>query len=127
MIIGHVEVRHVEGFSIGPVHLPGGAWELPIYLLLSLAVGSVLFNLLKGKYGIALLLFLVPGIGLVASCIGAFRLAKPRSIWADFLYDRKTMDRAIERHEPPIDLQRYPPPKLRRGYTAPQPPAASAD
>lgn len=126
MIYGEI-LGHLEGMDFVPFGVPNGAWELPIYLLLSVAVGSVLFNLLKGKYGIALIFFMVPGIGLIISSICAIRLAKPRSAWAAWLYDRKTMERSIARYEPPIDLEKIPPPKLRRGYTAPPEPASSGE
>lgn len=125
MIYGEV-VLHWFGNDFQGIPIPGEAWEMPILIAISLAAGSILFNILKGKYGIALLVIFVPAVGLVLSCIGAVRLAKPRSYWARYLYDRKTMEKAIERHEPPIDLQKYPPPKLRKGYAA-QPPAASID
>lgn len=117
MIYGEI-VGHLDGTNLIPIGMPEGGWGFPVYIVLSLAAGSVLFSLLKGKYGIAILFLLIPGAGVVLSCFGAVRLAKPRSVWARYLYDRKTMQRAIERHEPPIDLRKYPPPKLRRGYSA---------
>jgi len=126
MIYGEI-VGHLDGTNLIPVGIPDNEWGLPVFIALSLAAGSILFSLLKGKYGIAILFFLIPGVGVILSCVGAVRLAKPRSVWARYLYDRKTMEKAIERHEPPIDLQKYPPPKLRRGYSAPSAPAPSAD
>jgi len=126
MIYGQI-VFESTGNDILGIPVPGGAWEDPILVAISIAFGTILFNLLKGKYGIALLVIFVPVIGLALSCVGAVRLAKPRSYWARYLYDRKTMEKAIERHEPPIDLQKYPPPKLRRGHAQAQPPAASTE
>ena len=85
---------------------------------------GLIFSALKGKYGFLVLAFLVPGIGTIISVVGGIRLAKPRSYWARHLYDRKAMAAAIERHEPPINLEDYPEPKLRKGYRQPTEPAA---
>jgi hypothetical protein len=126
MIYGEI-LGYLDGMNLTPFGIPDGPWAPVLYMAMSLAVGSILFSLLKGKYGIALLFFIIPGVGVILSCVGAVTLAKPRSFWARHLYDRKTMARAIERHEPPIDLEQYPEPKLRRGYTAPQPPVTSAE
>ncbi len=51
-------------------------------VLTILAVGV---NLAKEKFGVALIGLFVPPVGLV----GAFRLAKPRSLWARFYSERK--------------------------------------
>lgn len=82
----------------------------------SLVMFGLLFSALKGKYGFVLLAVLVPGLGSILSVIGGVRLAKPRSFWARHMYDRSTMAEAIERHEPKINLENYPRPKLRKGY-----------
>ncbi|MBK8294677.1 MAG: hypothetical protein IPK93_07870 [Solirubrobacterales bacterium] len=74
-----------------------------------LAAGSILFCVVKGKYGLAILAGILPVVGPVIGTVGAVRLAKPRSLWARYLYDREAMEQAIERHEPPINLSKIAP------------------
>jgi hypothetical protein len=98
----------------------GEPWGLWVTVGIStLLITGILMCALKGKYGFLLVALLVPGLGVVLSVIGGVRLAKPRSFWAHHMYDRKTMAQAIARFEPPIDLERYPERKLRKGYSRP--------
>jgi hypothetical protein len=97
----------------------GSDWLVPLVIVYSLMAFSVLFCAVKGKYGFVLLGMLIPVIGIPLCGVGAVRLAKPRSWWARHMYDRKVMLDAIDRHEPPIDLDSYPEPKLRRGFSPP--------
>jgi hypothetical protein len=93
--------------------------ELGLVLAVALTtvmVSGALFCAVKGKYGILLIGFLIPGLGTVLYAICGFRLAKPRSFWARHMYDRKAIAASIARFEPPIDLDRYPERKLRKGY-----------
>ena len=126
MIYGEI-LGNFQLFDPGFDRLLSGGWSPEVLTIITAMASTSLFNVLKGKYGIALLVFTVPAVGLILSCVGAVRLAKPRSYWARYLYDQDLMAKAIERHEPPIDLEKYPKPKQRKGYSAPQPPAASTD
>ena len=108
--------------------LPGLKWAvglgegLGVWFLVgmsALITFGLFFSAIKGKYGFVLLAFLIPGIGTILTVVGGIRLAKPRSYWARNLYDRKAMAAAIERHEPPINLEDYPESRLREGYQRP--------
>ena len=54
----------------------------------------LLVNVSKEKFGMGLLGLLVPPVGIV----GAFRLGKPRSVWAKLFYRHKQLDRSRERY-----------------------------
>jgi len=95
-------------------NVPDG-WGFAIALLYSASAVSALACAYKGKYGFALLAVVVPAVGFPLCCVGAIRLAKPRSFYARGMYDQKLMAVAIERHEPKVDLDKYPEPKVRRG------------
>jgi lysyl-tRNA synthetase class 2 len=55
-----------------------------------LGIAATVVNLAKQKFGIAILGFLIPPIGIVA----AFRLARPRSIWDRLFYGEDKRKRA---------------------------------
>jgi len=59
-----------------------------------LAVVLAMVNAAKEKFGMALWSVLIPLVGLV----GAFRLAKPRSVWARLLYRHGKRQRSEERY-----------------------------
>jgi hypothetical protein len=56
-------------------------------------IAAAIVNLAKEKFGIAILGFLIPPIGIVA----AFRLGRPRSLWARLFYREHKRQRASER------------------------------
>jgi hypothetical protein len=58
-----------------------------------IGIAATVVNLAKEKFGIAILGFLIPPVGLVA----AFRLGRPRSLWARLLYGEHKRQRAEER------------------------------
>ena len=59
-----------------------------------LGVILALINAAKEKFGLALWSILVPVVGLV----GAFRLAKPNSVWANLFYRHGKKDRSEQRY-----------------------------
>lgn len=65
----------------------GGVTILVIHLVV------VFTCVVKGKYSLALIGIFVPLVALV----GAFRLARPRSVWSRHLYDARREDRARQR------------------------------
>ena len=54
---------------------------------------AAVVNLAKEKFGIAILGFLIPPVGIIA----AFRLGRPRSLWARLFYPEDKRKRAEER------------------------------
>jgi hypothetical protein len=58
-----------------------------------IGIAAALVNLAKQKFGIAILGFLIPPIGIVA----AFRLGRPRSLWARLFYRDRKRQRAEAR------------------------------
>jgi hypothetical protein len=56
-------------------------------------IAAAVANLAKEKFGVAVLGFLIPPIGIVA----AFRLGRPRSLWARLFYGERKKQRAEER------------------------------
>jgi hypothetical protein len=56
-------------------------------------IAATVVNLAKEKFGIAILGFLIPPVGIVA----AFRLGRPHSLWARFFYREHKRKRAEER------------------------------
>jgi hypothetical protein len=56
-------------------------------------IAAAVVNLAKEKFGVAVLGFLVPPIGIVA----AFRLGRPHSLWARLFYGERKRQRAAER------------------------------
>ena len=58
-----------------------------------IGIAAAIVNLAKEKFGIAVLGFLIPPIGIVA----AFRLGRPRSLWARLFYSEHKCRRAQER------------------------------
>jgi hypothetical protein len=54
---------------------------------------AAVVNLAKEKFGVAIVGFLIPPIGIAA----AFRLGRPRSLWARLFYDERKLHRAEER------------------------------
>jgi hypothetical protein len=56
---------------------------------------AAIANAAKEKFGMALLSFLVPPVGIVA----AFRLGKPTSLWARAFYSEAKRLKAQERFE----------------------------
>ena len=98
-----------RGFDIWHLNLYGGPGDKFVLILWAVAFGSVMFCLAKGKFGFAILAFVAPGLGIILCLVGAVRIAKPRSAWARWLYEREAMETAIERFEPPIDLDKIPP------------------
>jgi hypothetical protein len=64
-------------------------------IVLNVALAAV--TLAKGKLMLSLVAVFVP----VAGLVGAFRLAKPRSLWAKRFYDEQKVRRATARFEDP--------------------------
>jgi hypothetical protein len=62
-----------------------------------LGIVLALVNVAKEKFGMALLGFVVPGLHIVA----AFRLGKPRSLWAKLFYRHGKLKRSKERFSGP--------------------------
>ena len=58
-----------------------------------IGIAATVVNLAKEKFGIAILGFLIPPIGIIA----AFRLGRPRSLWAKLFYGKEKCRRAEER------------------------------
>jgi len=58
-----------------------------------IGIAAAIVNLAKQKFGIAILGFLIPPIGIVA----AFRLGRPHSLWARVLYGDDKRERATAR------------------------------
>jgi hypothetical protein len=58
-----------------------------------IGIAAAVVNLAKEKFGIAILGFLVPPIGIVA----AFRLGRPHSLWARLFYGDRKRERAKAR------------------------------
>jgi hypothetical protein len=56
-------------------------------------IAAAVVNLLKEKYGIAVIGFLIPPVGIV----NAFRLGKPHSAWARMFYGEDKKARATQR------------------------------
>jgi hypothetical protein len=75
-----------------------------------IGIAAAIVNLAKEKFGIAVLGFLIPPIGIVA----AFRLGRPRSLWARLFYGEHKRQRATERF---ADGRRFPR-RARKGETA---------
>ena len=57
-------------------------------------IALALINVAKEKFGIALVGLVIPGVNVV----GAFRLAKPHSLWAKLFYRHKKLRRSKERY-----------------------------
>jgi len=81
-------------------------------------IAAALVNLAKEKFGIAILGFLIPPIGIVA----AFRLGRPHSLWARFFYGEHKRQRAEERF---ADGRHLPWPGRKREATSGQSAAGS--
>lgn len=58
-----------------------------------IGIAAAVVNLAKEKFGIAILGFLIPPVGIVA----AFRLGRPHSLWARLFYRDQRRQRAEER------------------------------
>jgi hypothetical protein len=58
-----------------------------------IGIAATVVNLAKEKFGIAIVGFLIPPIGIVA----AFRLGRPRSLWGRLFYRERKRKRAEER------------------------------
>jgi hypothetical protein len=81
-------------------------------------IAATVVNLAKEKFGIAILGFLIPPIGIVA----AFRLGRPHSLWARFFYRDHKRKRAEERF---ANGRRPPWPGRKREAASGQSPAGS--
>ncbi len=67
---------------------------------------AMLGSALKGKWWFALLAVIIPGFVLVAM-IGAFRQAKPNSLWARMFYDEPELLNSIERFSTPEEFEEF--------------------
>lgn len=61
---------------------------------------------LKGKWWLVVLGVLIPGF-LLVTFAGAFRLAKPGSLWARIFYDEPELLRSIERFSTPAEFEEF--------------------
>jgi hypothetical protein len=59
----------------------------------AIGIAFALINVSKEKFGIALLGLVVP----IVAVVGAFRLAKPNSLWAKLFYRRGKLRRSKQR------------------------------
>jgi hypothetical protein len=78
-----------------------------------IGIAAAVVNLAKEKFGIAVLGFLIPPIGILA----AFRLGRPHSLWARLFYDERKRRRAEERF---ADARRLPWPGRKRNAASSQ-------
>lgn len=89
----------------GPLDSSAGPWTVVLLIAYALLVFAVLSCIAKGKFGFVLLAVVTPPIGIPLCCIGAIRLAKPRSWWARHMYESREMEASIQRHEPPMEIE----------------------
>lgn len=76
------------------------AATIAIYAVAMLGCG------LKGKWWLVVLSVFIP-VFLPAALVGAFRLAKPDSLWAKFAYDETEMLSSIERFTTPAEFEEF--------------------
>jgi hypothetical protein len=77
------------GTSPFGIHGGAGAGRLVAFAMVAFNVGLALVSFLKGKLPLGMAAIFVPVVGLV----GAFRLAKPRSLWAKWFYGSRPAKR----------------------------------
>jgi hypothetical protein len=70
-----------------------------------LGIGAAFVNIVKEKFGMALLSLLVPVVGVA----GALRLGRPQSLWARAFYRDDRLTRSRERYAEPRGLERVSP------------------